>query len=202
MSNLPFIVCLNGPPGCGKDSLGLQLGTELEHIQHKLPWKLEKFAQPIRDAAIATFPHVNEWNFEELKDKQIFFNGPTLREWMISFSENLMKPLLGPHIFGELLSTRIDATTVPSFHIVTDCGFKDEVLPLVDAFKPERMILFNIHRKGHTFDGDSRSYIDLATDGLVGHRVDNWEGCLGEVVERQILPNLLMHINATDKKDS
>ena len=148
------IICLNGPPGCGKDTIGAFLAPRLPGKV-----KIEKFARPIRDAAIATFPSVIEENFESMKDKPLFGSGPSLRQWMIDFSEKLLKPLYGEEVFGKLLLLRLQKEEDLDFVIVTDCGFFEEARILESYFGAKNLILFRIWRKGKTFAGDSRGYV-------------------------------------------
>ena len=151
------IILLNGPPGSGKDSVGSALKNLYKYSG---PVYLEKFANPIRDAAMATFPWLNESNFEESKNKEIFNTNTTLRHWMIDFSERLMKPCFGCQIFGKLLFERIENRAEGLF-IITDSGFELEAQVLIKRLGKDNITLIRLQRENKNFSSDSRDYINL-----------------------------------------
>lgn len=152
------IMLLNGPPGCGKDTLANAF-VRVHGFGH-----IEKFAQPIRDAAIATFPSVTRENFEKLKSEPLCDSQSTLRDWMIRYSEHQMKPMFGKHIFGKLLCERVQRQRAlgDNLVIITDSGFAEEAQYLIDHLESDvRFVLVHMHRKSTSFAGDSRSHITL-----------------------------------------
>ena len=84
----------------------------------------------------------------------------TLRQFYIHVSENVMKPLFGIDIFGRLAVEYIKNTT-QKITTISDSGFPDEAMPVVEHFGLDNVFLIRIHRNGCDFQGDSRSYIDL-----------------------------------------
>lgn len=148
------IILLNGPPSCGKDSIAQRYIELVDPNACTI-----KFAQPIRDAAMATFPHLNQRNFEQNKSLPIYPQSEaTLRDWMIRFSEVLMKPLLGQSIFGAIATEKINNLEHSGTILVTDCGFLEELMYLLDNSEYS-MLLVKIRRKGTNFVNDSRSYL-------------------------------------------
>ncbi|NDD53413.1 hypothetical protein EBZ39_05985, partial [bacterium] len=43
--------------------------------------------------------------------------------------------------------------------LVSDCGFKEELLPLARCFGTSNILMVHVHRDGCTFQNDSRSYV-------------------------------------------
>ena len=148
-----IVVFLNGPPGAGKDTVALAWAKST-------PASLLKFAQPTRNAAFATFPHISEDCYEQLKSRPLFPYSPiTLRDWMISFSEHHMKPLLGKDIFGRLLLEQLKKQPQP-VAFITDGGFMEEIVYIAGNVPPQhQVILVRLHREGALFTHDSRSYL-------------------------------------------
>ena len=176
---LPRIILLNGPPHSGKDTIGKLLA---KHLSPRAV--VEKFAQPIRDAACATFPWITEDHLDSLKDKPLWPNGePTLRQWMMAFSENFMKPQLGNATFARLLIRRI-VNTPAQFVVVTDSGFFEEALAMQRAYSPDCILLCQIEREGYTFAGDSRGYIRLGPSDLkVRNEEDSADAAVNKILD-------------------
>jgi hypothetical protein len=122
-----------------------------------------KFAAPLRRAMAGLFD-VSDDEVEDLKRDEVA-PGRSGREVMIAISEKVCKPLLGGSWFGRIAGETI-RRELPDIAVVTDSGFASEVNACVCAcdpvgYQPE---LWAIMRGGHTFDGDSRSY--LAPGGM------------------------------------
>lgn len=145
------IILVNGPPGSGKDTAGIYLRDEFG-------FHLEKFASPIRTAVCGLFG-IEDEEIERLKNTPML-GGYTLREWMIGFSEDYVKRYGGASVFGDLLVERLKRVENENV-VVTDCGFQVEVGRIVEHFGLENVHLIRLYREGHTFKGDSRSYVDL-----------------------------------------
>ena len=153
------IILLNGPPRSGKDTAGHYLHTRYGFYR-------EKFAQPIRDWACLFFG-IADSEIEDLKHVEML-GGRTLRQWMISYSEDFLKKNGGPYIFGELLLNRLEPGNVGNTIgaiatkvAITDSGFREEGEVVVNHYGRENVHLIQIHRPGCSFKGDSRSYIEL-----------------------------------------
>jgi hypothetical protein len=84
----------------------------------------------------------------------------TLRQFYIHVSENFMKPMFGQFIFGDLAVENINNTS-KSIVTVSDSGFANEAMPIINAFGAENVYLVRVYRDGKEFKGDSRGYIEL-----------------------------------------
>ena len=167
------LVILNGPPGCGKDAAAQALTQYLEA-------RSLKFADPLREAIPVLFGlSRGTWGFiygdRRLKDEPTWMlKGMSPRQAMIWLSEEVMKPKFGQRFFGEAAVERIAdmafAHVKPTpLVVVGDCGFAEELDPLIEAFGVEQMLLVRVFRPGCTYDSDSRRYIqahDLPADLL------------------------------------
>lgn len=162
------IILLNGPPGCGKDFAGqilmdllpksvvMKFATEVKHMTHR--------AYGLGD--------IEADHFEDHKDVGIAsFRGRSPRDAYIQMSEGFMKPLHGEWIFGHILKNQILWRSDQfSTAIITDSGFAKEAEVLIREFGADNVQLIRIHREGHDFSSDSRSYLDL---GVQCHDVMN-----------------------------
>lgn len=146
------IVILNGPAGCGKDTIARLLSSE--------GFEIEQFKGPMFDIAIALSGQDDEdfmhcYNDRYMKEApQVRLGGLSYREFMIKISEEWAKPLLGQEVFGNLASSRCSSKT----HVVfSDGGFLGEVSNLV--FSGHDVVVVRLHRLGFGWGADSRSYI-------------------------------------------
>lgn len=172
----PYVIFINGPPRSGKDTLALTLLYRLRGLQ------VVKFARHIKRAA--HFAHglynlVDEpEHFDAVKDQpRGEFFGATPRRAYIEFSENYMKPLHGKDVFGKILAREMDQLVRRVLGLtgfaISDSGFADEAAPVIRRFGAENCLLLRIHaeERGCSFEGDSRSYIDLP--GVRTHDIEN-----------------------------
>lgn len=169
---IPRYIFLNGPPESGKDTLAKLLVDRLPSAT------IFGFADPIRAALLATF-HPNEIAdlvTIDLKDSRVkrqllpvfdsglpldigTQNATTYREWMIAYSEQFMKPLLGEDIFARLAyRTILDNSLYWNHFIFSDCGFSIELEYLVRHLPKEEIAICHIRREGCSWD--SRGYVD------------------------------------------
>jgi hypothetical protein len=104
------IICLNGPPGSGKDTGAFAiLGFCARHAAW-MQGTHEKFAEPLKAGVHKLFGMFEGWNrfdnptHAHLKDevhRDLF--GMTPREAYIWMSEKCVKPLLGEDAFGQMM---------------------------------------------------------------------------------------------------
>lgn len=95
------------------------------------------------------------------------------RDAMIYTSELVYKPEYGKDYFGFYTSSVIDASE-EEYHYISDSGFFEEALTVVDTFGADNVKLFRIYREDAEFDSrDSRSYIDLQEYGVSCKDLDN-----------------------------
>lgn len=156
------VIVLNGPPQCGKDTIGKELVKSIDKaIQGEFKGLLLKILKQTLNLSDDTFDMM--YANRELKDvKQPFFNGKSIRDMMISISEDYIKPMLGQDYIGKYELTKIkrgDASCI----VYTDGGFYDEIRPLLEDDSIELHVI-QIHRVGCSFSGDSRGW--LIGDGI------------------------------------
>lgn len=159
------VVFINGPPGCGKDLAG-----KLIEEFNANPIYLTKFAKALKERTHALYCLTNGTrplphdHFELLKDQPLpEFGGISPRQAYIEVSEKLMKPLHGQDYWGKILLEDLNGGdgAWSDLTVVTDSGFDYEAAPVIEAFGEANCSLIRLHRKGHNFDNDSRSYINL-----------------------------------------
>lgn len=167
--NLPKLILLQGPPGCGKDTIA-HLLRDFGGYTHF------KFAQPIIDAMQGQFTSYFEPSgrpkrtIDEFKrhdfGKYLCGDGRTItgRDIMIAWSEQYMKPLFGQDVFGTLADNAVfprymDREADPTFRaVMSDSGFEPESRGLFTTIKHENAAIIQIYRPGKTYAGDSRNY--------------------------------------------
>lgn len=173
------IILFNGPPSCGKDTLANMIAAKLEADMHKV--YVEKFAAPLKRAACAIYCNGDNALFAEQdlpqnknKVNNLFF-GKSCREVQIATSEVFLKQLHGSRVFGQLLASTIrqKSKKLDDIFLISDSGFRDEAEELVDQFGEGNVLLIKLFREGTTFEGDSRSYIDLSDLLVEQHEVTN-----------------------------
>ncbi len=154
---IPKLVVLNGPPGSGKTTLG--------HIAaHSLSKKLF-ITMPFADILKVTchtllgLPRIADY-YESVKDKiRPEFLYMTPRQFYIKTAESL-KSTFGKDFFGVLWLKNYERTYNLPIPIITDCGFREELIPILNHFPNTADVLFiRLHRPGTSYDGDSRSYV-------------------------------------------
>jgi hypothetical protein len=171
------IIMLNGPKRVGKgeavkvllrylpNSVSFHLAADLERAMIAL------FDIPMRVQIAVKAPGA------AAKDQPIAeLDGMTWREGLIKMSEKAFKPAFGEDFFGKLMLRKILRT--PSQYIVLDSigGFIPELEPIIDSLRQHfgdsrsRLKLIRINREGHTFEGDSRSW--LSDDRIVDLNVN------------------------------
>lgn len=168
MIALPKYTFINGPKECGKGTLAKALAALTPYEAF-----VESFAQPTRDALTVTFwPEeflCGALDLTESAHKRREMPYPrsggapnTIRDTMISFSEDWMKPRWGDEIFGALALKRCQENA-PFYKrfIFDDCGFTSEVAPIVRSEGPANCLIITLDRPGHSFAGDSRSYVTI-----------------------------------------
>ena len=158
-------VIMNGPPNSGKDTLAFMLeeygfvkmafkdqlyietakyfGVNLQELIRRASDRVLK-EQPWKELEYTISPHYDE----------SFYRTP--RQALILTSENYIKPNQGDDYFG-LAAVEACKKRVATMAVFSDGGFASEIKPLADAYK--HVVIFRLHRKGCSFEGDSRSYL-------------------------------------------
>lgn len=150
------VIILNGPAGCGKDTLARAL------VEMGFAKGVASFKNPMFNIAMAALGQdayrefLDGYDDRARKEKpEGFLNGLSRRQFMIAISEQFIKPVFGDDYFGKYLAGNLpDGDEV---FIVSDGGFASEVAPIVTAGHDVRIV--RLHREGYTFDGDSRGYL-------------------------------------------
>lgn len=181
MKNLKIFL-LNGPPRCGKDTIANILKAEL-HDQYIINTEdaplinaeVIKFADPLRHSMQAFLsplmlgharPMQNDlWSLklEEIKSRFII-DDKTVRDCMISLSEDWAKEFFHPGIFGEITACKIDALMQKDkFNVffISDSGFASEARELTSTLGDDAVELIKVFRNGCDFTNDSRDYINI-----------------------------------------
>lgn len=187
MKNIQIFL-LNGPIGCGKDTVARMMKAALNDqvvahdVEHspRIMAETIKFADPLR---VAMQPFVGPllcnyarpvdealWNskLEELKPEKLW-DDKTVRDCMISLSEDWAKKFFNKGILGDILADKISLLADREKHnvfFVSDSGFKEEAEVLVNTFGEDAVELVHITRRGCTYAGDSRGYIEAPDIGL------------------------------------
>lgn len=152
------LVLFNGPPRAGKDTAGafamLEFGAEPI-----------KFSAALKDMTHRFFGYVGIPHnaFEETKDvPHPKFYGMTPRQAYIWMSEDVCKPKFGKSFFGEILAVKLknqlhgNPLKRNTPFCATDCGFAEEVVPVVEVIGPQNCLLVRVIAAGCTYAGDSR----------------------------------------------
>lgn len=147
------VILLNGPPSSGKDAIG----TYILHNSIIPDMWMTKFAQPIREYITETFA-IPSWELDSCKNRVVY--GDTIRNHMISYSEDYMKPRFGDDIFAKILCQGYTHWH-PEYLMITDSGFEEEDKYLLDQDWVDEALLVRLHRTGYDFSGDSRDYLYL-----------------------------------------
>ena len=183
------IYILNGPPGCGKDTIAGLLSPFFREV---------RFKEALYDDVISFFslsqnqaaefmlravdPVLKEtqWSRLQLGEKAL-----SPRDALIHVSENVRKPLDGKSYYGKQLARSLCHFTDKQF-VASDGGFPEEVKPL--AAWDGGVVLVRLHRDGFEFSKDSRDYISdsHAPAGCDIMDIELIDGCPGFAV-RDIL---------------
>lgn len=153
------IILLNAPKGAGKDTIA-------DEVCAMVKWSRKgSFKAPMFAIAHAILGAENFRRFLEVYDDREqkekphdFLMGMNCREFMIWISEDIIKPKFGEQYFGARLAEMASKASTPL--IVSDCGFEQEIIALIDAGHEVRLV--RMHREGFKFDEtDSRNYVYL-----------------------------------------
>jgi hypothetical protein len=160
------IVFLNGPPRVGKDTIGNELFKRGLARRYKM-------SKPLKEAFKSIFMFSDQTNdamLEEYKDNEyphLLGGFRTTRGFQIKLSEEFLKLHLGKDCFGRIAARFLDTdTTLLPITAITDAGFDEECVPLIEKFGRVNCLLVRVTRQGTDFSNDSRSYIDLSRFGV------------------------------------
>jgi hypothetical protein len=158
------VVFLNGPPGSGKDTIGLAMLRRYDFV------RLYEMKMPMDRALRAFFDmDATSWQaWEQNKNVQLsavngipFDTTQSLRDIKIAFSEMFAKVVFGREVFGHLAVERMKRSTAPTLTIITDSGFFQEAEPIIHHIGIRNCMLIHLYRPEHTFINDSRGYWNM-----------------------------------------
>lgn len=153
------VIFLNGPPRAGKDTVGNTLS-----FQGAYPLKqAETLKQGVH--ALLGIPRAHD-AYENCKDEpHASFFGMTPRQAYIHFSEEVMKPLFGDDVFGKILLRKMWMAE-SKLYVITDSGFREECVPIVEHYGAESCEVWQVYRPGCDFSNDSRGWLDMRDLGV------------------------------------
>ena len=158
-------VLLNGPPRVGKN-------TAAKILKENLPsCAVVGFSHYLKRFVHSIYLGRRGWDldpdaFDAVKSiPQDCLGGMTWRQAYIYYSENVIKVLHGKEWFGRKF-LELAQSHVQKVIAVSDSGFREESEAVIRHAGPTNVLLVRLHADGHTFEGDSRSYIDLTDLGV------------------------------------
>lgn len=198
-----IVVNLNAPPGAGKDTICEALQTVFSGDKYFVVHM--EFKELLFDVAVRTSGVTRKlWDaiydriYKEQPSPYLLVNGKNVspRQWMIHCSENVMKPIFGEDVFGKAFAKKLADLHEAMGHelnemekelviVISDGGFLDESLPVVDYVQADNYFLIRLHRlkddgTEYDFAGDSRRYLYAKEfpHGSIPHETDilNVEG--------------------------
>lgn len=179
------VVLFNGPRHSGKDTAAIRCVRTFgaHHF---------KFSGPIKAAIKAAYSlaDADVEYLESIKTEPCsLLMGKSYVEVQISFSEDWVKPFWGVEAFGHLavrgLQAAIKEDPAQGLYVSSDSGFAQEAVPVVNLFGAQNVLLVKLIRDGKTFEGDSRSYIELpgiATVTLLNDDFQSYLQCVDDLV--------------------
>lgn len=150
------VVLLNGPPGCGKDTVGAMLDRQMfpDVVLRSFKTPLYKIVSAVYGIEEEDFYRMASYRgLKELPSPTL--GGLSPRQAMIRASEGVIKPNYGQNYFGVLAAK---ALVDHKINVFTDSGFVEEVPPIIDSVGKENVLLIKIEGRG-SFGGDSRGFL-------------------------------------------
>lgn len=171
--SINIAVVLNGPPGCGKDTIANVLVNPVNgHLwpMHFAPFVKHQFKDALYEHTAKHFEvgldeFIHFASDRELKDSKSLagLGGRTPRQALIHVSEDIYKPRFGIDYFGKVEALRVSEHKGRLGGVINviypDGGFESEIPPIESEF--DLVIIIRLHRDGFDFKGDSRNYLNL-----------------------------------------
>lgn len=153
------VILFNGPSGSGKDYAANLIVDNYYAYPFSFKSMVERiiinlFGIPPEDWYLwMATQHGKSIPREELM-------GMSARETLIHISENFIKTEFGREWIARVTTrTADDKTTGSPLLVCSDLGFQEELEASIDQWGEENVHLVLLQREGHTFSGDSRSYV-------------------------------------------
>jgi hypothetical protein len=170
------IIILNGPPGCGKDTIADGLKR---YVGQRVMFKDSLYELTYMHFGLdATLEYdyfkytlCNDRILKEMPSKLFEKDGVWMspREALIHTSEEIAKPLFGDDVFGNALGEKLRRSIV----VVTDGGFEGEIEALKNRGYFIKIV--QLHGRGN-FDNDSRNYVEKNGRDISTYRVSLEDG--------------------------
>jgi hypothetical protein len=162
------VLILNGPPGCGKDTIAKLLCEMAPVLQGEFKEVLyEETANFLNN--IAAYCHTNRdfikntaqsiryRNEQRQLKEEPWLGGLSVRRWLQITSEMVVKKDRGQDYFGVASADLWHSKGTD--YVISDGGFIEEVNAVVDRFGVENVHVIRLGREGFQFGTDTRTYI-------------------------------------------
>jgi len=165
---MPTTIVFNGPPGTGKDEASAFLVNQ--HGFKALSFKHQLFVETVKLFGVSMEWFMQDYDNREIKERpEEALNGHSRRSALIHTSEEVLKPKFGKGIFGIQASKQINGV---SDYCFSDCGFSEELVPVINTVGAENICLVHLLRDNCTYASDSRRYVngtELQDVFVLGH---------------------------------
>lgn len=156
MQNEKIAILFNGPKYCGKDTATNALvdifGPQSEVFRFTVPVKEEAHRRYGLDVA---YDHYEDRSVKDVPLPE--FGGISPRQAYIDVG-NELRAEFGQDIVTKMLCGKIGESSARVI-VIPDCGTDIEADGIADFLGVERVLVFRIHKDGHTFDGDCRDWV-------------------------------------------
>lgn len=151
-----IVVLFNGPPASGKSEAARYVSVAFGAKKFNFKDKLITLTKEIYNISNEEWM---DYYSRDNKDTKVIpkADGKTAREALIFVSEGIIKPLFGKNYFGKCAIENIKNSE--KMLVCGDCGFDQEVMPVINHFGRDNVYLVKIHRKGCSFKNDSRNWV-------------------------------------------
>ncbi len=160
------VIVLNGAPGAGKDTFRNLLANYSDYV--RIDYKDILFNELLDGVGSVK----SQWWLKNYKngfkdEPQEELNGLSMREVLIGFSENYIKPMKGVNFFADEMVRKIKQSPARVF-VIADIGFQYELDALINEEGFE-VNLLRIDKEGCSFDNDSRGSLSYSKMGYINN---------------------------------
>lgn len=155
------IILFNSPANSGKDVAVATLVEKRGTVPFSFKRSLKAITLSIYNVPEAVWDSWYTREGKEIPRKELY--GLSCRQALIKVSEEIIKPNFSQRFFGEREKSTLKALVKEHGDIIaccSDCGFNQEIDPLLEEFGQENVYVVRIDRDGCSFVGDSRNWVD------------------------------------------